>query len=75
MAKKCAVRAFIRLLPGFFGFGGFFFHQLFVTVSVADERMVRQPRRFPFSPCWSSAMTDERGEERTAVGSAWMACH
>jgi hypothetical protein len=32
MAKKCAVCALIRLLPGFFGFGGFFFHQLFVTV-------------------------------------------
>ena len=33
MAKMCAVCALIRLLPGFFGFGNFFFHQLFVLVS------------------------------------------
>jgi hypothetical protein len=47
MAKKCAVRALIRLLPGFFGFGGFFLYQLFVTVIRGDQRMVRQLRRFP----------------------------
>jgi hypothetical protein len=31
MAKKCALPALIRLLPGCFGFGGFF-HQVFVLV-------------------------------------------
>jgi hypothetical protein len=32
MAKKCALSALSRLIRGFFGFGGFFFHQLFVLV-------------------------------------------
>ncbi len=32
MAKECAVSALSRLLAGYFGLGGFFFHQLFVLV-------------------------------------------
>ena len=32
MAKKCVVSVLIRLLRGFFGFDGFFFHQLLVFV-------------------------------------------
>ena len=32
MVKKCAGRALIRLLRGFFGFGGFFFDQLVALV-------------------------------------------
>ena len=30
MAKKCVVSVLSRLLRVFFGFGGFFFHQLYV---------------------------------------------
>ena len=30
MARRCALSALIRLLPGFFGFRGFFFHQVLV---------------------------------------------
>ena len=32
MAKKCVVSVLIRLLRGFFEFGGFFFQQLFIFV-------------------------------------------
>ena len=32
MAKKCVVSVIIRFLRGFFGFGGFFFQQLFIFV-------------------------------------------
>jgi hypothetical protein len=32
MDKKCAFCALNRLIRGYFGFGGFFFHQLFVLV-------------------------------------------
>jgi hypothetical protein len=32
MAKKCVVSVISRLLRGFFGFGGFFFQQLFLFV-------------------------------------------
>src|SRR5271169_1676953 len=32
MAKKCVVSVISRLLRGFFGFGGFIFQQLFVSV-------------------------------------------
>jgi len=47
MTKRCVVSVVsvvMRLLRGFFGFGGFFFQQLFIFVIDGGPRVVGLPR-------------------------------